>query len=526
MIQADPSIPYIIYARKSSESEDRQVASISSQVDELKRLAKERNLKVVDILTEEKSAKAPGRPIFGQLLADISNGKAKGILCWKLDRLARNPVDGGSITWMLQNSVIQKIQTYQRAYSPMDNVLFMAVEFGMANQFILDLSVNTKRGMRAKVQDGWFPHKPPIGYLSNKHKLPEHPPIYKDPTRFNLVRKLWDMLLEKKYPVEDFYQIAIDIGLRTARGKPYPLSAFHLLFRNPFYYGSFNWKSELFPGKHEPMLTKTEFDVVQKLLDTRSVTRAKSHLLAFTGLIRCGECGASITAEHKKKHQKNGNTHQYTYYRCTKRIKKDCSQMPIRSDRLEAQIQDIVSLIQIPASFHQWAIKTLKEERLKETADRDGINQAQRKCLEDCTRKLDALFDMRVNGEITPEEYQAKKEVLSQEKAKYTKLLEEAAYRQEAWLARAEALFDFAEKAKEKFENGTFEVKRDTIAKLGSNLSLLNGTLEAPLEEGLYLFPDTAREVRDFHNRLEPLKSKAPQEVMEGFYSKNEKWGG
>lgn len=112
---------------------------------------------------EEKSAKEPGRPIFNEMLAKIHQGEAQGIICWKLDRLARNPVDGGNINWMLQQGVIQHIQTYQRSYYPTDNVIMMNVEFGMDNQYVIDLRVNVKRGMRKKVSDGWFPHVPPLG---------------------------------------------------------------------------------------------------------------------------------------------------------------------------------------------------------------------------------------------------------------------------------------------------------------------------------------------------------------------------
>ena len=65
------AIKYFLYARKSSEGEDRQVASIPSQIDELQKLAKDNNIEIIEILTEEMSAKAPGRPIFNQMLNDI-----------------------------------------------------------------------------------------------------------------------------------------------------------------------------------------------------------------------------------------------------------------------------------------------------------------------------------------------------------------------------------------------------------------------------------------------------------------------
>ena len=202
-------IKYFIYARKSSESEDKQVASVSSQIKELKDLAKQRNLNILEILTEEKSAKAPGRPVFNRMMEDIQQGKAQGIICWKLDRLARNPVDGGQIGWLLQQSIIKHIQTYQREYFPTDNVLMMNLEFGMANQFVLDLSVNTKRGLKNKAEEGWLPSKSPLGYLNNKYNLPDLSPIYNDQERFSLMRQLWDILIEKQtlHPtVQDFNQ--------------------------------------------------------------------------------------------------------------------------------------------------------------------------------------------------------------------------------------------------------------------------------------------------------------------------------
>ena len=159
---------YIIYCRKSSEAEDKQVQSIESQLNELKRLAERLNLSVIDVFTESKSAKSPGRPIFNNILKKITQGKADGVICWKLDRLARNPIDGGLIIWMLQKGIIKHIQSFDRGYYPEDNVLLMNIEFGMANQYVLDLSVNVKRGMRQKVSEGWLPHRPPLGYLNNK----------------------------------------------------------------------------------------------------------------------------------------------------------------------------------------------------------------------------------------------------------------------------------------------------------------------------------------------------------------------
>jgi len=519
------TIRYFLYARKSSESEDKQVASIPSQIHELTTMAKERGLVIANTFTEEKSAKAPGRPFFNEMLDRIQQGKANGIICWKLDRLARNPIDGGKINWMLQQGIIQHIQTFQRGYLPSDNVLMMNLEFGMANQFVLDLSANTKRGMRKKVEDGWFPHKPPIGYLSNKHRLPDIPPIFKDKDKFALVKQLWDTMLTKRCTVKYIYELANDLELKTHSGRRLTEGQCHLMLHNPFYYGYFNWKGAIYKGNHAPMISKQQFDEVQAIIAGRSFTCSKTHSFAYTGLIRCGECGAAITAEDKIKHQKNGNIHHYTYYRCTKRLKK-CSQKPVRLEQLEDQITNVLERIEIPSSFHKWAIKQLKAEQASETEDQKEIVTAHRKAWDACKRKLDVLFDLRLSGEVSPDEFARHKERLIQEKHKYDELINDATTRVETWFDRAEKMLDFSETAKSRFELGTIDEKRSILAALGSNLSLFNRKLSISLKKPLELVEKVAPQVQNLHNRLEPLKSKSSQGFWEDQYASQKNWGG
>ena len=118
---------YILYCRKSTDTEDKQVLSLESQEKELTDLAKDRNLEIVQILNEKKSAKAPGRPIFNEMMTSISAGKADAILCWKIDRLTRNPVDGGSIIWAIKQHGI-KVMTPAQSYAREDdNIILMYI---------------------------------------------------------------------------------------------------------------------------------------------------------------------------------------------------------------------------------------------------------------------------------------------------------------------------------------------------------------------------------------------------------------
>ena len=143
---------YAMYVRKSSESEDRQALSIESQIQENLNRAQDRNIDVKEVFQESKSAKQPGREEFSKMLTKVEKGEIQGIICWSLDRLARNPIDGGRIMWAMQMGLLKHIQTASGDHYPGDNVLVMQVHFGMANQYVIDLSKNTKRGLRAKAE--------------------------------------------------------------------------------------------------------------------------------------------------------------------------------------------------------------------------------------------------------------------------------------------------------------------------------------------------------------------------------------
>ena len=101
---------YFIYTRKSTDSEERQVLSIESQISELKEFAAKEKLEIVASLSEAKTAKEPGRTVFGEMLDRIEKGEAQGILAWHPDRLARNSVDGGKIIYLLDTGKIKDLK--------------------------------------------------------------------------------------------------------------------------------------------------------------------------------------------------------------------------------------------------------------------------------------------------------------------------------------------------------------------------------------------------------------------------------
>ena len=230
-------INFFLYARKSTDVEDKQVRSIDDQLAVLRALVKTEGLNIVEEFIEKQSAKMPGRPIFNEMMERIEKGEARGIVCWKLDRLARNPVDGGQISWMLQRGIIQHIQTHDRSYRPNDNVLMMSVEFGMANQYILDLSTNTKRGLYEKVKRGEYPNIAPIGYI-NDVRIKQ---IVVDRKKAKIVREAFELYSRGQSRLEDVSELFLKHGVRSKEGNRLHSTRIVRILTNPLYCGLFRY---------------------------------------------------------------------------------------------------------------------------------------------------------------------------------------------------------------------------------------------------------------------------------------------
>ena len=526
MKNKEEKIKYFIYARKSSESEDRQVQSIQDQVDELEKLAKNNDLTVVNIFSESKSAKAPDRPIFNEMLERIKNGEANGILCWKLNRLARNPIDGGNISWMLQEGLIQYIQTYGRGYSPNDNVIMMSVEFGMANQFIRDLRVDTKRGLKAKAERGWYPTFATLGYKHNPLKTKGNKEIIKDEERFDLIRRIFDVVLEGKLSPPQILNVATEKwGLRNRKGGKISRSNIYRILSDTFYYGEFEYPKKSgnwYQGLHEAMITKEEFDKIQFLLRSdKSSTRPKSYDFAFRGSLYCGECGAMITAEHKQKKQKNGIVRNYIYYHCTKRKDPKCSQKSIEEKKLKALIEVELEKIDIPESLQEWAVDMLKKDNQIESVSRNHILENLDKEYKEVVSKMSGLISMRADKEITPEEFKEEKCKLAREKDRIRKDLKDLDKGVNDWLKKAEKYFSFAENIKKRFEKGGLDIKKDILNSLGSNLYLEDQKIKVDFENTLKVIEKMATESKLINEMFEPLKGVENKRALGDLYSQS-----
>ncbi len=470
---------YFLYARKSTDVEDKQVRSIEDQLAVLRALAKDEGLNIADTFIEKRSAKQPGRPVFNEMLDRIQRDEAQSILCWKLDRLSRNPEDSGRIQWLLQENIIRHIRTYERSYYPADNVLLTSVEFGVANQYIRDLSANTKRGLHEKAKRGDYPSNAPLGYLND----PRTKTIVVDRKEAKIVRAAFELYAEGNARLEDVSMFLYKNGIRTKAtqrwrsegGKPLSRDQVSFMLSNPFYIGLFRYAGEIYEGKHKPIVSKRLFDKVQEVLKKRGwQDRKQNDPKPLCGLFHCGECGAAITAEDKVKRQKNGNVHRYTYYHCTKK-KGTCSQPCIREEALASKLSSVLQNYAMPSD---WAAELSKiaDRDEKETAQSSAMaSQAMREEVSAISGRLKRLRGVYIDGEIEPEEYRTDKAELLSHKKTLEEKIADVGKGVIAWLEPLREWIKDAEMVGETAVSPSLLDKKSLSQKIfGSNLSLKN----------------------------------------------------
>ena len=337
---------YCLYARKSSESDERQAMSIDSQLKEMRELATRDNLNVVCELQESHSAKDSGnRPVYNKMLGNITDGKYNAILTWAPDRLSRNAGDLGSIVDLMDQEKLLHIKTYSQTFTNNPNEKFLLMILCSQAKLENDnKSINVKRGIKAKCEMGWRPGVAPLGYINRAFGGVKD--IIPDPERAEIVTEMF-IKASQGWSGRRIKAWLDEINFTTRNNKPIAVSSVLEMLSNPFYYGEFQYSSDKtsqkFKGAHKPIVSKELFDAVQQ---NRGINKGiwGSKQFAFRDILVCGRCGSHMTAQDKIKNLANGKQVRYIYYCCTETIRHECEEKYLNENDL---CKKLIPLIEI-----------------------------------------------------------------------------------------------------------------------------------------------------------------------------------
>lgn len=400
----------IMYVRKSSEAEDKQAMSIPAQEHQLREVAQRQGHTIVGhVVAESMSAKRPGRPLFATVLERVNRREAEGILCWHLDRLARNPIDGASIMWNLSEGTIKSIVTPDRTYTGTgDDKLMMSIIFGMATKYSDDLSRNVRRGYAELAQRGIWPCAAvPIGYvrdLATKMCIP-------DPDRWSKVQQLWRRRIAGETIARLVESARNELVLTTRKPRPrqdgsqgrlggrlVARNYVYTTLNNPFYAGLILWNETTHQGLHKPMISPAEYYGTQVKGHRKNRTRLD---LPYRGLIACGDCGGTVIAERHIK----PSGRQFIYYRCigTTRSPRKCFAQPVPERSIVEALRNSIADVSVSRTISSIIIDALTDRTLGSPSSRNTIQRRQASKLHEIRDRQSRLLQAFLAGLVSEE---------------------------------------------------------------------------------------------------------------------------
>jgi site-specific DNA recombinase len=468
----------VIYARVSSKEQEETGYSLPAQTKILEDFASKQGFDVAKTFSISESASgSKQRTVFSEMIKYLTKQKIDLIICEKVDRITRNLKDAVEIDrWLDYDEnrhvflVKDNIDLHKNSRS--QEKFLWGIRVLMAKNYTDNLSEEVKKGQKEKLDQGWLPAKPPIGYTTvgnQGHKI-----HVLDEAKAPLVRKMFEHYASGNYSLKSLTEKINDEGLRTTAGRKMAKSRVAEFLQDPFYYGRNRWNGEIYPvpGKQEPLLGKELFDEVQKRLHSKTTPKYRKHFYTFKGLIRCANCNGTITWEKQK-----GTVYGHCNHRYTK-----CTQVGwSREDKVEKQLVATLNKLQIKTNrLADWVSKGLKASHQDKISYRSTVISELRKREDELNQYIDTIYDDKVRGVITETKYKQKFAEYSAELESVQGKLKKHADANINYYTLGSSIYDLSQQATTiYYKSRKPEKKRQLINLVFCQMRLNNGVLAA-----------------------------------------------
>ena len=462
----------IILARVSTEEQKEAGNSLPAQIERLKNYCRAKDFKITKIFSFDESAYKTKRDEFDKILEYLKSNKEKTAVCFdKVDRFSRNVFDK-RVASLFDLAMKDKIELHFAS----DNLVItpnisatekfhFSMNLGLAKYYSDAISDNVKRAYENKIKRGEWIGKAPIGYidLQNEHKDKEP-----DPARSHFIVRIFEIYATGDSSMRIIRDEMEKIGLKSNTKNPKPLSVSQIehILKNPFYYGIMRIKGKLHPHKYQPLISKALFDEAEKVRISyhKKPFKYASKPFIFRGMIKCADCGCTITPETTKGH---------IYYSCTNYHRFHKKRIYVKEQELLKPVYEILKNIQLSDD----KIKEITEDLRKSNEAKNYFHEqslrALRKEYDQIEDRISKMFDLRLDdSSITKDMFNKK---LKEYKEKQTELNEEIARYDQAdenYYITANTVLNLAQKAYEIFQSSEVAEKRQLLNFLLQNPEL------------------------------------------------------
>ena len=504
--QQNNNFTYGLYARKSSESEDKQMQSIDRQIDDLVEIAKRDSIVVYgEPITESQSAFSLGREGFNRLVQLTQDGEINAWFCWHLNRLSRNPVDAGTIIYLMDLGLLHHIKTPSRTFfnTPTDKMM-LQIELTMSKKDSDDKSSFVKSGLKKRYKKGLPNGKAPIGFMNDKTKEKGDRDWFVDELRMKKVKSVFKRFIRGQDSVSSITGYAREeLCLTTPEtkrtgGNLVSRSYVHHMLTNSIFAGFFYSKDEDGNGttrrelqRSVPrVITEDEHNRIISILGGKNTSRTQCHERPYTGSVWSPEgnfIGVNVIEQvicdckHKFAHRNKDKCpkcdieipkmkspnylHYVHYYNVKRKQSKGVKYKSIREEKINEFLRQYAQEnLNISPELTEWAKKHLHELKDAELEENRTVFKAQSHVKEKTEKQKKKLREMYTREMITEEEYRSDLAGLQQ----VSKTVETPYVKN--WFEKLEDIIDLGVEFQNIIENGTIKEKKEVLSRLGSNL--------------------------------------------------------
>jgi len=467
-----------LYCRVSSKEQEETGYSLDAQEKLLKEYAVKNQLAAIKVYRISESASGKQiRKTFDEMMLYVTKNKIPIILCEKIDRLTRNMKDAAIISDWISEDAKREVHFVKESFVVNKNTrahenLVWDMKVAIARFYTNNLSEEVKKGHKEKLAQGWLPTKPPMGYKTVGEKGRKIHVI--DEATAPYIRQMFELYATDNYSLARLESELYKAGLRTEKGKRMHLSRLHRLLSSPFYYGKILWNGELYPSKHEPLISKDLFDKVQQNLKRKTDNpQFTKHNPLFKARIVCEHCGGLVTWELQKGHW---------YGHCNNHSNSRYCQMKtyIRQEKVEEQLLPIFERI---APKNDWVMneieRILKEEHASKIVERQQEIGRLSIELDQVRKRKDQIYEDKIDRKIPVEFYERKFGEYSEEETRLESTLVKLNDKADEYQQLGVAIHELAYKSKVIFEKVGIEDRRLLLSQMVTNL-VQNGVTISP----------------------------------------------
>jgi len=455
----------ILIARVSTEEQKEAGNSLPAQVARLERYCNNKGFKILKTCSFDESAYKDQREEFDHIIDFILEQKEKVIVCCdKVDRLSRNVFDK-RVAQLYDKALNDEIELHFVSDGQIINSRISAVEkfqfsisLGLAKYYSDAISDNVKRAQEQKLRKGEWLSKAPFGY-KNVRLENGNSNIIVNEHDAHIVKHVFELYATGAFSMELLCKrVKEEFSLSWAKGY------LGKLLKNPFYHGTMIVKNKSYPHRYTPIISKSLFDEVQRVKEQFKKKPFKYAGLPYfyRGLIRCAECGYSVSPERHKGH---------AYYHCTQYGGKHGAKW-IREEEITKQLGELFKSLQMPSSIRDQIAATLQDVHQNKMEFHNGQFDKLTKKQKELTKMMDNLYLDKLKGRIDEDTFDKFHESFTKEKDDISSRLIQLQEAEDNYYITAKYVLELTDKAYDLFMGSEMEERRQLLTLVLQNLKL------------------------------------------------------